>query len=81
MPAPSPASFAGIVDRLPQSLSPASDVHRSEALMAILSQHGVGVRAEQIEGRVSRILHLNLKTGAARLKVPGQIKGITLWKR
>ena len=51
-----------------------------DTLLALLSQHGLTIRAEQVGGTVSRTVSMNLRTGEVRLKVSGQTEEEVLWK-
>jgi chemotaxis protein CheD len=51
-----------------------------DCFRALLRQHGLSVRAEEVGGLVSRTIHLNLTNGEVRLKTSGQTGETILYK-
>jgi chemotaxis protein CheD len=47
---------------------------------ALLEEHGLALRAEEVGGLVSRTVHLSLRTGEVRLKSSGETDEITLFQ-
>ncbi len=48
-------------------------------LSQLLSEHGLAIAAQDVGGVVSRTLHLNLRTGAVRLRMSGKPEEIPLF--
>jgi chemotaxis protein CheD len=54
---------------------------RNYAVLAgLLARHGVKIHAEDVGGRANRTMQLNLATGEARVKIPGQARTKLLCK-
>lgn len=52
----------------------------SDCFLALVRQHGLCVRAQEVGGLVSRTIHLNLTNGEVRLKTSGQTAETILFK-
>jgi chemotaxis protein CheD len=51
-----------------------------EAVMALVAQHGLKVRAAQVGGLASLTVSLNVGTGEVRLKVSGRAEEVVLYR-